>query len=715
MQTFRILGPARTQTCVSKGRDLRDREDELERFRTALSDLFGVFRRQTEGQEEANEAFERMAREISGSIFLLVSLFELVSLASYIPLDSFSIFQGRLDHMNNLGGVVGAIVAEWFLGTVGLAGYSVVALTLWLAFTAFRGSSFQRNIFRILGVTVCTLLAAITLYLCLHERFPEASLLQGGMVGKVVGSFLERYFNTTGALLMVGGAFVITAIVTMGLSISRTVQNAFEGESAEAVDEAEAESEVPAPRALQLVPSPKTADAEESAKALPKKKRAPRKKKTDAENSAGETDEEDSAEGEENEAEGEADSGPPVFEELIPSNYTYSLPSLRLLKSDSGSAKKMSKGELKENTQKLIEHLLSFQITGEVVKVSQGPVLTTYEYKPSAGIKLSKIANLQDDLGVVLGTNQLRIIAPIPGKTVVGIEVPRPQTEIISLKDVMGEDGFFDKKLKIPIAIGKTTDGEPVFGDLTAMPHLLVAGGTGSGKSVFMNALIMSFIYRLSPQQLRLILVDPKMLEFRAFDGIPHLITNVITNNSVAFNALNWAVQEMDRRYHRMADTGSKNIESYNAKQRTATQKLPYIVVVVDELADLMMSGGELVEVAITRLAQKARASGIHLVLATQRPSTDVVTGLIKANMPSRLAFKVPSAIDSRTVLDSSGAEGLIGKGDCMMITPGVPLRRLHGCYVTEEDLDRVMKYVRGGKDHSKSFIKFSNQMPDGK
>jgi S-DNA-T family DNA segregation ATPase FtsK/SpoIIIE len=241
---------------------------------------------------------------------------------------------------------------------------------------------------------------------------------------------------------------------------------------------------------------------------------------------------------------------------------------------------------------------------------------------------------------------------------------------------------------------------------MTAMPHLLVAGGTGSGQSVFINALIMSFLFRMSPQELRLILVDPKMLELNAFDGLPHLLTNVITSNEVAFNALSWAVLEMDRRYKLMADTASKNIESYNSKVR-GTKKIPYIVIVVDELADLMLSGGEEVEIAITRLAQKARASGIHLVLATQRPSTDVVTGLIKANMPSRLSFKVPSAIDSRTVLDSSGAEELIGRGDSLMIQPGIPLRRLHGCFMTEEELARTVNFIKGGKDYSKYYIDF--------
>jgi S-DNA-T family DNA segregation ATPase FtsK/SpoIIIE len=261
------------------------------------------------------------------------------------------------------------------------------------------------------------------------------------------------------------------------------------------------------------------------------------------------------------------------------------------------------------------------------------------------------------------------------------------------------------------VSLGMTTDGEPVFADLAAMPHLLVAGGTGSGKSVFVNSLITGLLFRKTPQELRMILVDPKMLELNVFDGLPHLVTNVITDNGVAFSALSWAVDEMERRYALMAAAGSKNIDSFNEKQKTS-ERIPFLVIIVDELADIMMSGGKDVEIAITRLAQKARAAGIHLVLATQRPSTDVVTGIIKANMPSRIAFKVPSGIDSRTVLDASGAEGLMGRGDSLMIQPGSPLRRYHGTFLPEEDLARVVKYVTQGRDYSRYYIDFPKPPP---
>lgn len=687
---------------------------EMNRLRLVLE---AFFQRQSNESDETQAAWERMSREIKGSIYTLLALFELVSLTSYIPFDSFNIYQGRFDHMNNLGGLVGALFGEAFMGSTGIMGYTIILITVWCAINAFRGISLRQAIFQIGGAVVSSLLAAMGLHLVLKDSVPEASLLQGGYVGRVAGDFLQRYFNTTGSMLLVGGALFFTLIITTGFSMSDALQRLFGSDEEKEDEEVETKPKLRAVKATTSEPAEAPApQAPAAPPSKPAKKRGKRAKKAD-----GTVDEQQALSGEvvdgEN-ADATADpeaaavaSGEFKYQEMVPFEGTYNQPSLRLLKSASG-VKRLSRGEAKENAARLCEHLLSFQITGEVVAVTQGPVLITYEFKPSAGVKLSKIAALQDDLGIVMGTRELRIIAPIPGKTVVGIEIPRETAEVISLKECLDEDDFKNKKHKIPFALGRATDGSGVFADMAALPHLLVAGATGSGKSVFINSLIMSFIYRCSPDFLRLILVDPKMLELNVFDGLPHLVTNVITDNNIAFNALNWAVWEMDRRYQLMAQTGSKNIDSYNSKQKGAA-KIPYLVIVVDELADLMLSGGEAVEVAITRLAQKARAAGIHLVIATQRPSTDVITGLIKANIPSRLSFKVPSGIDSRTVLDTSGAEELIGRGDSLMIQPASPLRRLHGSFVTEEELHKVVKYVKGGKDYSKFYIDFSGKMPD--
>lgn len=645
-----------------------------------------------------------MSQEIVGCILGLVSVFLLISLSSYIGLDTFNLIHHRFGYINNLGGIVGAGLAEAFLGSIGIAGYVSIVICVWMAVCAFRGAPMRSQIARLLGIVSASILLAITCHIVFKNHLPEMSLLQGGFVGKNIGHFLQSYFNTTGSLLIVGTGFIVTFIMSTKIYIGQCIQSLLKDETNEPCIQEPESAPRPSLKNLSLVASatpPRRAPGRSNASKKPK---ATETSNDDTETAI------DAATYDTATEESKTPAIDHSFESLIGFQGSYSLPSTRLLKAGDGGATRMSKSELKENSKKLCEHLLSFQITGEVTSIARGPVITTYEFKPSAGIKLSKIASLQDDLGVILGTNALRVVAPIPGKTVVGFEVPRTEVETISLKDLLSDDSFYDKKLKIPIAIGKSTTGEPVFADLTAMPHLLVAGATGSGKSVFINSLIISLLYRLSPQDLRLILVDPKMLELSVFEGVPHLITNVITNNNVAYNALAWAVLEMERRYQRMAETNSKNIESYNSKHRS--DRFPYIVIVVDELADLMLSGGERVEIAITRLAQKARAAGIHLVIATQRPSTDVVTGLIKANIPSRISFKVPSGVDSRTVLDTGGAEELLGRGDSLMLQPAIPIRRLHGCFVSEEELSRVVKFIKAGRDHSKNYISFPDVMP---
>lgn len=665
------------------------------RFRAAIQSLFA----RDEAQTSAPEAqWDRAAREIRGSIFLLLGLFLLVSLVSYLPLDSVQLKAGRLDAIHNLGGMVGAAIAEALLGSAGAAGYLVLILVLQLAWLAFTAQPLTRALRRGAGVGLAAAFGSILCHLLFFRTAPEMSLLQGGWIGKTAGAWLRQYFSVTGGVLLAGGALGILALVVFEISLLRSLRDLF-GE--EEQDEA-TEGGLDEPAGTD---EPR---ANEPDNASPAPKKRARRKKAVADGEAPAHADGTEAAGSDADA-GEAKQGPKdgEFQEMIAFTGKVDLPTPRLLQWHDSGAKKPSRGDLKRNARALVEQLFSFNITGDVEDISVGPVLTTYEFKPAAGIKLKSIANVQEDLGVVMGTPELRIVAPIPGKTVVGIEVPREKAEIISLKEIVSQKGFLDKKLKLPIALGKSTDGAPLFADLAAMPHLLVAGATGSGKSVFVNCLIMSLLYRCTPQELRMILIDPKMLELNVFDGLPHLVSRVITKSDEAFNALSWAVIEMENRYKLMAREGSKNIDSFNAKASPGN-RLPYIVIVVDELADLMLSGGAEVETSITRLAQKARAAGIHLVIATQRPSTDVVTGLIKANIPSRLSFKVPSGVDSRTVLDTGGAESLIGKGDSLMIRPGENLQRIHACFVSEDELKRVVKNVGGGKDHSKYYIDFS-------
>ena len=358
----------------------------------------------------------------------------------------------------------------------------------------------------------------------------------------------------------------------------------------------------------------------------------------------------------------------------------------------------------------LLDKLAMFKIDGDVVRTYTGPVVTTFEFKPAPNVKVSKILSLQDDLAMALKAQTIRIQAPIPGKDVVGIEVPNEDTQTIYLKEMLDSEIFQNSKSPLTMILGKDIVGKPFVTDLKKLPHLLIAGTTGSGKSVGINSMILSLLYKNSPDNLRLVMIDPKMLEFSMYNDIPHLLTPVITKAVDAINALANMVGEMERRYTLMAKTKTKNIENFNEKaQKEGLPTMPYIVVVIDELADLMMTSGKDVEYSIARLAQMARASGIHLIVATQRPSVDVVTGLIKANLPSRLSYKVGQKIDSKIILDSMGAESLLGKGDMLFTPPGMSgLVRIHAPWSTETEIEKVVDFLKDQREvvYDMNFIK---------
>ena len=378
-----------------------------------------------------------------------------------------------------------------------------------------------------------------------------------------------------------------------------------------------------------------------------------------------------------------------------PGEYPY--PELDLLDDNPQPAQSVSSSELQHTIDELVSTLKTFgiEVDGKVEKYP-GPVITRYEFKPAAGIKVNQIVNLSDDLALALRAKRIRIIAPVPGKAAVGVEIPNRQPQFVYLKDILQSDEYSKSSLKLPLALGRMTSGKPYVADLTAMPHLLVAGATGSGKSVCLNVLITSLIYRHTPSSLRFLFIDPKMLELSVYKGLPHLERPVVTTPRKAERLLNDAVSEMEQRYKKLASENVRNIEGYNAKV-SAEERLPYIVVMVDELADLMMSTASTrIETLITRLAQMARAVGIHLVLATQRPSVDVITGLIKANFPARIAFQVATRIDSRTILDGNGAEKLLGNGDMLYLPSGQPeAMRIHGAFISSEETSRIMETMK--------------------
>jgi S-DNA-T family DNA segregation ATPase FtsK/SpoIIIE len=429
----------------------------------------------------------------------------------------------------------------------------------------------------------------------------------------------------------------------------------------------------------------------------------------------------------------------------------YQLPSIQLLNYDANTQNSIDKTAMLELSARLTQTLENYGVKGDVVAIRPGPVVTMYEFAPAPGTRVNKIVNLTDDLALALEALRVRIVAPIPGKAAVGIEVPNRTREKVFIKEILADDSFRKGKAKLPMALGKDIEGAPAVVDLARMPHLLVAGTTGSGKSVAVNAMISSLLYHCSPEDVRMIMVDPKMLELSIYEGVPHLLLPVVTDPKKANLALRWAVDEMEKRYDLLARAGVRDIATYNEKLgkqlakleadklRAAADaaaraletevedamnapddgapsesgegtselsgraklvsvpphRLPYIVVVIDEFADLMMCAPKEVETSVARIAQKARAAGIHLILATQRPSVDVITGLIKANFPSRIAFHVTSKIDSRTILDQSGAEALLGAGDMLFSDRGAAPQRLHGCYIDEEEIQRVVGFLK--------------------
>ena len=378
---------------------------------------------------------------------------------------------------------------------------------------------------------------------------------------------------------------------------------------------------------------------------------------------------------------------------ITPVKGEFKLPPLDLLNEPDPDHVEIDKTIYFSNARVLEQKLLDFGVAGKVVEICPGPVVTMYEYSPAPGVKINKVASLADDLALALKTQSVRIVAPIPGKAVIGIELANAHRQTVYLKEILESDVFQKHKGSLPLSLGQDIVGQPVVADLARMPHLLIAGATGTGKSVGLNAMICSLLYRHHPDDLRFLMVDPKRIELSLYDGIPHLLHPVVSEPKEATRALRWVVMEMERRYQILEEAQARNLEGYN---KTADEPLPYLVVIIDELADLMMISSKEVESAIARLAQMARAAGIHLLVATQRPSVDVLTGLIKANFPARISFKVSSKVDSRTILDVMGADRLLGMGDMLFLPPGTAtLQRIHGAYVSEKEIMKIVNYLK--------------------
>lgn len=391
----------------------------------------------------------------------------------------------------------------------------------------------------------------------------------------------------------------------------------------------------------------------------------------------------------------------------------YSLPSLTLLDRYDQKDVGVDKDHYYKVSGILVSKLEDFGVSGEVKGISPGPVVTTYEYAPAPGVKINKIVSLADDLAMALKVDRVRIVGSIPGKAALGIEIPNPDRKTVYLRDILMTEKYRESKSRLSLALGLDVVGRPVIADIKKMPHLLIAGATGAGKSVAINAFIASILFKATPEEVRLLMIDPKRIELSIYDKIPHLLHPVVVEPKMASRALIWAVHEMERRYRLLEENRVKSFDSYN--QLAEVEKLPYVVIIVDELADLMMVASKDVESSIARLAQMARAAGMHIILATQRPSVDVLTGLIKANFPTRISFKVSSRVDSRTILDQGGAEHLLGDGDMLFLPPGAAkLKRIHGAFISEAETERIIEFIKaqGQAEYDESVLQVVEEEP---
>ncbi len=673
----------------------------------------------------------RRVSEIVGVALFALSLIWLIALASYDPNDAAWFFAtGANDVPSNFIGPVGAFLAELSFQVMGFALYLLPVLVAAAGWHYFWCRGVDALYTKITGLVLLLGCTSAMLSLLIGAASSGARTYEaGGFVGAVIASTLTAYLNRTGAAIVLLTLLCLAAVLTTQVSFGRLFTQGVElagvaglaarGRVLTWLDERrrmKQRRDVLAKHAAKdgAVPDPATprtkADAAELAALPPRTRVAVPETKPVAEPPTAAAPPMVARRPAPKPAIpvapplplGDAEPMPPAARR----QGAFTLPPASLLDA-AKSQSKVDERELMDAARHLEEKCREFSVEGAVVQIHPGPVVTTFEFKPDAGVKYSKVTGLADDLCLAMKAESV-LIDRIPGKSTVGIQIPNPNREAISLRELLESETYARSASKLTIALGKTIHGEPFMADLATMPHLLIAGSTGTGKSVGLNSMLTSILYRATPDDVRMIMIDPKRLELGMYEDIPHLLTPVVVDPKKAANALRWAVREMEERYKHLATFGVRNIEQYNrnvrhmleepgAAENPETPKLlPFIVVVVDELADLMMVAGNEVEESICRLAQMARAVGIHLILATQRPSVDVITGLIKANLPARISFRVSSKIDSRTILDANGAEQLLGKGDMLFMPPATSrVVRLHGPYISEQESARLASFLR--------------------
>ncbi len=722
------------------------------------------------------------AKEMLGLALFGVAVFLVLSMVSYSPQTDPGFFHRispKPTNVRNLGGPVGSYLASLAAELMGTAGYLIPFFLFLISVSLMLGISIQRAILWRVPAACSLIVSVATLLSLFYPSTHKGSHLVGGIVGTFCSHWMLVYLNRAGAIVAVVVVVIASIMVLLKCSIRSVVEGSMKagqwglhqgtslivlvgkamgrlGTTALAFTKqvtqqakglvnviARARAKAPTTRTtVQKLPRPKQDKALESTEPIIMQHCAPLPQTTQATNEGTSEQSEPSVtpfpqdqiepcEEELKEPQEQSVASQPYqiafpFPEarMIP----YQTPPLDLLDDPDPTQVAIDHRDLIENARIMEQKLRDFGVEGKVTVVHPGPIITLYEYEPAAGVKVNRIVTLSDDLAMALKAVSVRIVAPIPGKSVVGIEVPNPVRQKVYLKEILASETFQSASWKLPLALGKDIAGRPIVTDLSRMPHLLIAGATGTGKSVCLHSLILSLLFRFSPVEVRFLMIDPKMLELTSYQGIPHLLHPVITDPRKASDVLEWAVERMEQRYQLLSEKGVRNIETYNARLKkdaeflnldTGMQNgsapdqdlscddgedylmpeqgpLPYIVIVIDEMADLMIISGRQIEEAITRLAQMARAAGIHLLLATQRPSVDVLTGIIKANLPTRISFQVSSRIDSRTILDTIGAEKLLGQGDMLFLPPGTSkVRRIHGAYVHEAEIERVVQFLK--------------------
>jgi len=668
------------------------------------------------------------AREIAGVVLFALAVFLFLSVISYSPADpSLSNYETSRAKISNVGGIIGSYVADLLIRFLGLSAYWLPLFLLITSVKLFLDAGF---LFRPgwIGGFVGLVVTTSGLFAHAYKLIPlvDTPFAAGGFAGTLLSEYLNALFNPGGTFIFLFVGLVISLIVTVDLSVVTALRKAYgvarstgrgvrsyveigREKVTDYLREDEAE-EREAPRKAERRPPPVIREERAPAKERTRKKKVEQT----------------------------------VFEFARPKG-AYILPPLTLLDDVPRRDTKQRRENLMANARLLEKKLADFGVEGRVSEVKPGPVITMYELEPAPGVKINRIANLSDDLALALKAQSVRIVAPIPGKAAIGIEIPNAERDAVTLRDAVDNEAFAQAKHRLPIALGEDITGTPVIADLTRMPHLLIAGTTGSGKSVFLNALICSLLFKAPPDEVKFLMIDPKRLELAAYEGLPHLLHPVVVDPKEAASVLRWAVEEMENRYRIIGETGEKSIDKFNRfvekkqqgrerileeaqarlpmgeaeepEPKPLPEKLPYLVIVIDELADLMMVAQRNVEESLTRLAQMARASGIHIILATQRPSVDVITGIIKANFPTRISFQVSSKVDSRTILDQLGAEHLLGQGDMLFMPPGTSkLQRIHGAFVSDREISRIVSFIRKQEApvYDESIQKFKVEAQEG-